>query len=71
MSAVLKSEVRREALRIAGEKVLRDRVIEVRFPYTGEVVATVPKATVDDVAARSASRANTRPRSRATSATRS
>jgi len=40
---------RREAMRIAGEKVQRDRVIEVRYPYTGEVVATVPKATVDDV----------------------
>jgi aldehyde dehydrogenase (NAD+) len=49
LSAVLKSEVRHEALRIAGEKVRRDRVIEVRFPYTGEVVATVPKATVEDV----------------------
>ncbi|MDQ5848009.1 MAG: phosphonoacetaldehyde dehydrogenase [Pseudomonadota bacterium] len=49
MSAVLKDPVRREALRIAGEKVHRDRVIEVRYPYTGEVVATVPKATVDDV----------------------
>ena len=40
---------RREAMRIAGEKVHRDRVIEVRFPYSGEVVATVPKATVEDV----------------------
>ncbi len=40
---------RREAMRIAGEKVHRDRVVEVRYPYTGEVVATVPKATVDDV----------------------
>jgi putative phosphonoacetaldehyde dehydrogenase len=40
---------RREAMRIAGEKVHRDRVIEVRFPYTGEVVATVPKATLEDV----------------------
>ncbi|HEX2331981.1 MAG TPA: aldehyde dehydrogenase family protein, partial [Burkholderiales bacterium] len=49
MSAVLKSEVRHEALRIAGEKVRRDRVIEVHFPYTGEVVATVPKASVEDV----------------------
>ncbi|MBL8333011.1 MAG: aldehyde dehydrogenase family protein, partial [Rubrivivax sp.] len=39
----------REALRIAGEKVHRDRVIEVRYPYTGEVVATVPKATIEDV----------------------
>ena len=27
------------------------RVIEVRFPYTGEVVGTVPKATVDEVRA--------------------
>jgi aldehyde dehydrogenase (NAD+) len=40
---------RREAMRVAGEKVHRDRVFEVRYPYTGEVVATVPKATVDDV----------------------
>jgi phosphonoacetaldehyde dehydrogenase len=39
----------REAMRIAGEKVHRDRVIEVRYPYTGDVVATVPKATVEDV----------------------
>jgi len=49
MSAVLKHSVMHEALRIAGEKVRRDRVIEVRFPYTGEVVATVPRATVEDV----------------------
>src|SRR6202453_5201523 len=39
----------RESLRIAGDKVPRDRVIEVRHPYSGELVATVPKATVDDV----------------------
>ena len=39
----------REGLRIAGEKVYSDRVIEIRYPYTGEVVATVPKATVEDV----------------------
>jgi putative phosphonoacetaldehyde dehydrogenase len=38
-----------ESLRIAGEKVTRDRVIEVRHPYTGAVVASVPKATLDDV----------------------
>lgn len=41
--------MRAEAMRIAGEKVWRDNTIEVRYPYTGEVVATVPKATVDDV----------------------
>jgi len=39
----------RESLRIAGEKVARDRVIEVRHPYTGELVGTVPKAALEDV----------------------
>jgi phosphonoacetaldehyde dehydrogenase len=39
----------REALRIGGEKVHRERVIEVRYPWSGELVATVPKATVEDV----------------------
>ena len=42
----------REAMRIAGDKVHAaspERVIEIRYPYTGELVATVPKATVEDV----------------------
>ncbi len=39
----------REAMRIAGEKVHCDRVIEIRYPYTGELVATVPKASLADV----------------------
>jgi phosphonoacetaldehyde dehydrogenase len=38
-----------ESLRIAGEKVSRDRVIEVRHPYSGELAGTVPKATAVDV----------------------
>jgi putative phosphonoacetaldehyde dehydrogenase len=38
-----------ESLRIAGEKVARDRTIDVCHPYTGAVVATVPKASLDDV----------------------
>jgi putative phosphonoacetaldehyde dehydrogenase len=38
-----------EALRISGEKVARDRVIDVLNPYTGEVEGTVPKATLEDV----------------------
>ena len=42
-------QVRREPMRIAGEKLFRDRVIEIRHPYTGEVIATVPKATLADV----------------------
>ncbi len=43
------AEPRREPMRIAGERVFRDRVIEIRYPYTGEVIATVPKASVEDV----------------------
>ena len=43
------SLVRTERLRIAGERVPCERSFEVRYPYTGEVVATVPKASVDDV----------------------
>jgi putative phosphonoacetaldehyde dehydrogenase len=41
--------IHHEALRIAGERVYRDEVIEVTYPYTGEVIATVPKATLEDV----------------------
>ena len=43
------SDIMVEAMRIGGEKVFRDRVIEVCNPYTGKVIATVPKATVEDV----------------------
>jgi phosphonoacetaldehyde dehydrogenase len=39
----------RESLRIAGEKVPRERVIEIRHPYSGKLVGTAPKATLDDV----------------------
>jgi aldehyde dehydrogenase (NAD+) len=38
-----------EAMRIAGERVHSARVIEVRYPWSGEVIATVPRATVDQV----------------------
>ena len=43
------AKFRTEALRIGGERVLRDRVVEVTNPFTGEVIGTVPKATVEDV----------------------
>jgi phosphonoacetaldehyde dehydrogenase len=36
-------------MRIAGEHLGGDRVIEVRNPYTNALVGTVPKATVDDI----------------------
>jgi aldehyde dehydrogenase (NAD+) len=41
--------VRHEALRIAGRKVAGERSFAVHYPYTGEVVATVPLATVAQV----------------------
>jgi phosphonoacetaldehyde dehydrogenase len=49
MNAPLPAGHRHETLRIAGEKVAARRSFEVRYPYTGEVIGTVPKATVDDV----------------------
>ena len=36
-------------MRIAGREVGGDRVIEVRNPYTGALVGTVPCATVEDI----------------------
>ena len=40
---------RAEAMRIGGERVATGRVIEVTNPWSGEVVGTVPKASVEDV----------------------
>src|SRR5690606_24350524 len=40
-------DIRHEGMRIGGEKVFTDRVIEVRYPYTGEVVGTVPAGTAE------------------------
>ncbi len=38
-----------EALRIGGQRINRDRVIEIHNPYTGDCIGTVPKAGVSDV----------------------
>ena len=43
------SDYRREAMRIAGERVQGTRSFEVFDPFTGRGVGSVPKATVDDV----------------------
>ncbi len=37
-----KHDIRKEAMRIGGEKVSADGVIEVRYPYTDDVIGTVP-----------------------------
>src|SRR6476660_6159049 len=39
----------RAKMRIAGEEVGGERTIDVGNPYTGAIVGTVPKATVDDI----------------------
>src|SRR5204862_3982088 len=36
-------------MRIAGVEVGGERTLDVRNPYTGQIVGTVPKATVEDV----------------------
>lgn len=38
-----------EGMRIAGERVERDEVIDVFNPYTNQVVGTVPQGTAEDV----------------------
>src|SRR5262245_34860826 len=38
-------------MRIGGERVTRERVLQVRNPWNGELIGTVPKATVADVRA--------------------
>lgn len=43
-------EVRREAMRIGGRKVTAGEVIEVRYPYTDEVIGTVPAGKREHVA---------------------
>src|SRR3981081_1338694 len=49
LSPVRTGRVLHEKMRIAGKPVGGDKVIEVMNPYTGAVVGTVPKASIDDV----------------------
>ncbi|HZQ60394.1 MAG TPA: phosphonoacetaldehyde dehydrogenase [Casimicrobiaceae bacterium] len=39
----------RECMRIAGERVAGERTLDVHDPYTGTVIGTVPKASVEQV----------------------
>lgn len=43
------SSLRHETLRIAGEHVETRERIDVTYPYTGEVIGTIGKATLEDV----------------------
>ena len=42
-------EIRHEGMRIGGKVVFADNVIEVRYPYTNELVGTVPAGSVEHV----------------------
>ena len=41
------NSIRREGMRIGGETIYTDEVVEVRYPYTDEVIATVPAGTAE------------------------
>lgn len=45
--AVLETEIRHEGMRIGNEVVFTDAVIPVHYPYTNEVVGTVPAGTAE------------------------
>jgi phosphonoacetaldehyde dehydrogenase len=49
LAQVRSGRVLHEKMRIAGLAVGGERVLEIRNPYTGAVVGTVPKASVEDV----------------------
>ncbi|MEH6547415.1 MAG: phosphonoacetaldehyde dehydrogenase [Sneathiella sp.] len=42
-----KFTMRNEAMRIGGKKVTTEKVIEIRYPYTNEVIGTVPAGTAE------------------------
>ncbi len=44
-----KRDFRNEGMRIGGEVVFTDAVIEVKYPYTDEVIGTVPAGTAEHV----------------------
>lgn len=52
---------RRESMRIGGEKVDTDDVIDVRYPYTDEVIGTVPAGRAEHAARAFAIAANYKP----------
>lgn len=43
-------EIRNEGMRIGGEVVFTDEVVEVRYPYTDEVIGTVPAGKAEHAA---------------------
>jgi len=56
------TELRKEAMRIGGEKVHSNDIIEVRYPYTNEVIGTVPAGNAEHARRAFEIAANYRPR---------
>ncbi|MEX2517862.1 MAG: phosphonoacetaldehyde dehydrogenase, partial [Paracoccaceae bacterium] len=61
MSAI-NHTIRHEAMRIGGEKVTTDEVVGVRYPYTGQVIGTVPAGGAEHARRAFKIAANYRPR---------
>ncbi|SHF42662.1 phosphonoacetaldehyde dehydrogenase [Litoreibacter ascidiaceicola] len=50
MTAMDKIDIRHEGMRIGGEIVFTDDVVEVKYPYTDEVIGTVPAGKAEHAA---------------------
>jgi putative phosphonoacetaldehyde dehydrogenase len=50
MNKMSETDIRHEGMRIGGEVVFTDAVVEVLYPYTEEVVGTVPAGTAEHAA---------------------
>ncbi len=46
---MVQQTIRHDAMRIGGEKIKTDVVVDVRYPYTNEVIGTVPAGTAEHV----------------------
>ncbi|SMD10402.1 MULTISPECIES: phosphonoacetaldehyde dehydrogenase [Primorskyibacter] len=62
MNTMTNPRIRSEGMRIGGEVVFTDDVVEVLFPYTDEVIGTVPAGTAEHARRAFEIAANYRPR---------
>ncbi len=46
---MVQQKIRHDAMRIGGEKIKTDAVVDVRYPYTNEVIGTVPAGNAEHV----------------------
>ena len=43
----MNKKIKNESMRIAGKKVNAEKVIDVEYPYTGEIIGTVPAGNAE------------------------